>query len=505
MKLRAIFIIALLILSASGCKVEYDIRKPFSTMSEIPKLIPYQSTFFLGSNFPGGPQHYQLLLGDMEIPVTNVTSDSIGVFIPFEAPVGEWDVDLVYKGEKTRFGKVEVLDWKKIVPENVTYFKGDDPEYPYVISDESSNAIIPHFENGTLDKIYIDGINGGNSVLEVNDSGLPTFFYNDKVSIIFDGYNLEKGTVNVAQFPTGHPDSAKFDYGISLDKASIDAMQSFKNGRVNSDDVQQAFAIVGTVFNIAGCIIGFVPPLTVLTGGLAILSCGSAIYDAVKVINPDADNELASSVLSVHGIKMNLINCLSLVKKPTNAKDLYEGIYGCYGLALEAAKGADVLYTEYRKQLEREVKKMQDILATGYGDIKISLDWNSEADIDLWVIDPRGNKIYYDAPTSTTGGELDLDDTDGYGPENVFWPTDMAPLGKYKVQLHYFEPEEGAATSYRATIFNFGRTKTFTGTITYNQVVTIAEFEAGAEWGGSGGRGSREVVTMYRSLLPTKK
>lgn len=505
MRILQIFVISLMILFASSCKVEYDIRKPFSEMLEVPKLIPYQSTSFKGSNFPGVIADYKIFFGDLEVPVTKVSPDSISIFVPFEARIGEWDVDLIYKGEKTRFGRVEILDWKTVVPGGITYFKGDDPEFPYSIVDENSNQILPHFENGAIDKIYINGRSGSSSVLEVNDSGLPVFFYNEKVSVVFDGYDLEKGTVNVAHFPTGLPDSVKFDYGIPLNKESLVALKGYKNGRIRGEDTQQAFAIVGTVFSITGCIVGLIPPLAVITGGLALISCGSAVYDAWKMIDPDVDNTFASTSLSVYGISTNLFNCLNLVTKPKNAVDLYEGVYGCYGLALEAANGVDVFYTEYKKTLEREIKKMQDILATGYGDIKITLEWNNETDIDLWVVEPNGTKIYFEEPDSPTLGQLDLDNTDGYGPENVFWPIDKAPLGNYKVQVHYYGPEGGPTARYLVTIMNFGRTKSFRGNISYNQIVTIADFKSNEEWRGAGGRLSVEIVTADRSTLPIKK
>src|SRR4051812_33577627 len=43
------------------------------------------------------------------------------------------------------------------------------------------------------------------------------------------------------------------------------------------------------------------------------------------------------------------------------------------------------------------------------GDIQISLIWNDTNDLDLHCIDPDGFEVYWRAPTSRSGGELDVD------------------------------------------------------------------------------------------------
>src|SRR5262249_2904850 len=48
-------------------------------------------------------------------------------------------------------------------------------------------------------------------------------------------------------------------------------------------------------------------------------------------------------------------------------------------------------------------------------DLRVSISWNTDAtDVDLWVIEPDGNKVFYSAPKSPTGGELSQDQTQGY-------------------------------------------------------------------------------------------
>lgn len=69
--------------------------------------------------------------------------------------------------------------------------------------------------------------------------------------------------------------------------------------------------------------------------------------------------------------------------------------------------------------------------------LRVVLTWDADnTDIDLWVIDPTGEAVYYGQPRSKSGGQVSRDFTQGYGPE-VF--TIARPLpGTYRIQAHYF-------------------------------------------------------------------
>lgn len=95
------------------------------------------------------------------------------------------------------------------------------------------------------------------------------------------------------------------------------------------------------------------------------------------------------------------------------------------------------------------------------GVIQIGLSWNTDADIDLRVVDPFGEEIYYSNPNSDSGGYLDRDDTDGFGPENIYWASNI-PSGKYSVSLTYYSPDNGPFTDCVVKIINgLGVSKTF--------------------------------------------
>lgn len=78
------------------------------------------------------------------------------------------------------------------------------------------------------------------------------------------------------------------------------------------------------------------------------------------------------------------------------------------------------------------------LTTVGSGDIEVSLNWGSPTDLDLHVVEPSGQEIYYDNKTSPTGGMLDLDSNaacsiDGIDAEHVTWPSTTPPTGTYQV------------------------------------------------------------------------
>lgn len=94
------------------------------------------------------------------------------------------------------------------------------------------------------------------------------------------------------------------------------------------------------------------------------------------------------------------------------------------------------------------------------GDVQITLEWYDTVDLDLHVQDPNGEQIYFDEPTSTSGGELDVDANYPCSApltssplENVYWPWGGAPEGEYRVYVVYFSDCTNEGTvDYRVTV-----------------------------------------------------
>ncbi len=124
--------------------------------------------------------------------------------------------------------------------------------------------------------------------------------------------------------------------------------------------------------------------------------------------------------------------------------------------------------TEMSSRLKREAAKS--------GDVRVSLIWNNRNDLDIHVISPSGEEIFYAHKRSWDGGELDVDMNvrgETTKPvENIFWPKGGAPVGRYKVFVRnyryhersrgdtYFEVElwvNNEVTHYKGSIRGTGK------------------------------------------------
>ena len=109
-----------------------------------------------------------------------------------------------------------------------------------------------------------------------------------------------------------------------------------------------------------------------------------------------------------------------------------------------------------------------DDLPDSNGVLQIGLSWNTNnTDIDLFVTDPSGITISWQNPSSGSGGFLDRDDVDGFGPENIFWNGNY-PDGIYVVSTNYFgcDSDSCPSTSYSITISDgLGFQQSFTGSL----------------------------------------
>ncbi len=76
-------------------------------------------------------------------------------------------------------------------------------------------------------------------------------------------------------------------------------------------------------------------------------------------------------------------------------------------------------------------------VAEGKADLRVTISWNTDnTDIDLWVIEPGGEKCFYEHKKTSNGGVLLDDLTEGYGPER--YQMLKAKTGVYVVKVHYY-------------------------------------------------------------------
>ncbi len=146
---------------------------------------------------------------------------------------------------------------------------------------------------------------------------------------------------------------------------------------------------------------------------------------------------------------------------------------------IESAEVTDEGVDEFAERLAREGAKT--------GDVQISLIWNNYNDLDLHVVCPSGERIFFDNRNSKCGGELDVDmnvkPASRKPVENVYWPENKAPRGTYKVYIHHYAKHNKGfrsnkdPTEFRVLVDMEGTKKEFKGEISNGEPLRlVAEF-----------------------------
>lgn len=87
-------------------------------------------------------------------------------------------------------------------------------------------------------------------------------------------------------------------------------------------------------------------------------------------------------------------------------------------------------------------------------DIKIILSWDTDGtDVDLHVFNPAGEECYYGNRETKEGGVLDVDITNGYGPE-IFTQAN-AVKGEYRVKVYYYSSHDYPQSFARVQVILF--------------------------------------------------
>jgi hypothetical protein len=128
--------------------------------------------------------------------------------------------------------------------------------------------------------------------------------------------------------------------------------------------------------------------------------------------------------------------------------------------------------SERRRDIDAEIKQRVEAAGGRYEgvDIRASLLWNNRNDLDLHVVAPSGEHIFYGHKRSACGGWLDVDMNvrgETTKPvENVQWTRGTAPAGRYRVFVqNYRFHETPGPTDYRVEVEINGEVRHFEGKI----------------------------------------
>ncbi|MBN1482416.1 hypothetical protein EH223_10285 [candidate division KSB1 bacterium] len=128
---------------------------------------------------------------------------------------------------------------------------------------------------------------------------------------------------------------------------------------------------------------------------------------------------------------------------------------------------------EVEESDETNNRILKDITLLGSGDLRVTLTWNTDStDVDIHIFEPDGNHVFFADSIGTTA-ELDVDNTVGRGPENVFVGPGQALPGTFQIFIinHAAADDPPPVTEATIEITLFANTAqetkaTFTRTLT---------------------------------------
>lgn len=329
----------------------------------------------------------------------------------------------------------------------------DSQDFPIVMSHEDGELLALSLDmNNTLSGVHFRN-NDTSYYIETDTNGLPVQGIFEDHLIFFNNYT--ENTVDIGILTPENESVIIRD----VDLSSVD-FSSLSNKGAQSDTTR-ALQSAGLGVSIFNCALS--SALAVGSGGLAtglaILTCSSAVVSTISFLNPD--NEvlgISSTGLSFYS---GSLGCALL-----NPVD-------CIGFFLDVSATISGSLDESLERNREQAELLRSSLEFGGGDLQITLRWDNSADLDLYVTDPAGETISYQNTSSASGGQLDVDDIDGIGPENIFW-SDNAPAGTYSVMVDHFSGASPSNFSVRVQLGGIARV--YNGTISSNQMVNVVSF-----------------------------
>jgi len=141
--------------------------------------------------------------------------------------------------------------------------------------------------------------------------------------------------------------------------------------------------------------------------------------------------------------------------------------------ARQLPRGIDSIEVEFvlvdaDGRISASFARQLDITLVGTSGLQVSLSWNTPTDVDLHLVEPEGEEIYYGNELSLAGGVLDLDSNagcsiDGVNNENITYPDTSPPSGEYIVRVDFWSACEDLGANFTVTTNVCGESTVYEG------------------------------------------
>lgn len=146
-------------------------------------------------------------------------------------------------------------------------------------------------------------------------------------------------------------------------------------------------------------------------------------------------------------------------------------VLGQAGFAATTRTPGSGAATQSTSVFSAEMQKRLTEAGAKSGEVEIALIWQNTADLDLHVVDPGNELIFFGHKFARSGGELDVDRNAGCNlatnspVEHVVWPTGRAPTGDFEVLVHHYARcGVSGPVPYTVEILVDGKRQTLSGT-----------------------------------------
>jgi hypothetical protein len=354
-------------------------------------------------------------------------------------------------------------------------FDGKKDENVSFVADISSESEFDFLAYAEEDQSFFavklrENFNPGLALFKPNEASEPFPIWFDH-----DGYP-EKMVVEGFIFTFGNFTGVTFDMGIVSPEGEVSIVREIPVPEEYqeylqlksfnwSDGLRWAGHIAGAV--ACGASVAGGTAATALTFGISApaaavlvgVGCGATVLSIATEFFPE-------EIQDYTGLSATAVSSFSTTLSCVDPSSVISCLAGASSIILTGASAAV-------EENENALALAEGAVQGGYGDIQVTLTWDSTADIDLYVQDPNEEWIWFGKKTSASGGWLDVDDIDGFGPENIFWEKNRAPEGDYLV---YVEHYSGGSANYSVLVQAFGRVKQFKGYIGRGESICITDF-----------------------------